>query len=103
MRPYLTYLILLLCLEATAQHSPTDSIGNWYVVDHKLVWQKHYPLEDREELNDLLKSNDFTAVLDIMKFGTSALTEPRILEGQNLPEYARHEYRAFLVLDFFFN
>lgn len=101
MRPYLTYLIFLLSLEAAAQLSPTDSIGNWYVVDHKLVWQKHYPLEDREELNDLLKSNDFTAVLDILKFGTSAVTEPRILAGQNLPEYARHEYRAFLVLDFF--
>ncbi len=97
----LKYLIVLLSLEAVAQVSPTDSIGNWYVRDHKLVWEKRYPLEDKEELDRMLKSNEFTAELDILKFGTSALTGARRVEGQNLPEYAQHEYRAFLVVDFF--
>ena len=70
-------------------------------VNHRLVWQKSYPLDDKAELDGHLKSNDFTAGLDILKFGTSVLTEPTRLSGQNLPEYAQHEYRAFLVVDFF--
>lgn len=98
---FLTCLVILLSLESFAQVSPTDSIGNWYVMGHKLVWQKHYPLEDKEELDRMLKSNEFTAELDILKFGTSAITGASGLPGYNLPEYAQHEYRAFLVVDFF--
>ena len=101
MRPHLIYLIFLLSIEAAAQFSRSDSLGNWYVIDQRLVWQKSYLLDDKEELDRKLKSNAFTAGLDILKFGTSILTEPARLSGQNLPEYARHEYRAFLVVDFF--
>ena len=100
-RNFCVCFVVLLGLQAEAQFTRMDSVGNWYVIDHNLVWQKHYPLEDKEELDVQLKSNDFTADLDILKFGTSTVTRPYTLAGDNLPEYARHEYKAFLVVDFF--
>jgi len=92
---------MILSLQAQAQFSEMDSLGNWYVKDHNLVWQKHYPLGDKEELNEQLKANDFTSELDILKFGTEVITKPYKLLGDNLPEYAQHQYKAFLVIDFF--
>ena len=81
--------------------SRIDSIGNWYVINHALVWQKYYPLDDKEALDEQLRSNSFTTDLDILKFGTSTIVGPLVLTGYNLPEYAQHEYKAFLVIDFF--
>lgn len=101
MRSCVVCFFVLLGFQTEAQFSRMDSIGNWYVIDHNLVWQKYYPLEDKSELDEQLKSNDFTADLDILKFGTSTITRPYRLSGDNLPEYAQHEYKAFLVIDFF--
>lgn len=94
------FLLLFICLQGYSQFQKMDSLGNFYVIDHKLVWQKWYPLENKAELNKALKSNDFTAGLDILKFGTSVQTKTYKLVAQNLPEYARHGYNAFLSIDF---
>ncbi len=64
------------------------------------MWQKWYGLEDKAELNKMLKANDFTADLDILKFGTSTKTKAYKLIADNLPEYAQHDYEAFLIVDF---
>ena len=96
----LSFLILFVCIQGFAQFQKMDSLGNFYVIDYKLVWQKWYGLEDKAELNKMLKSNEFTADLDIMKFGTSTKTRTYKLFGDNLPEYARHAYEAFLSVDF---
>ncbi len=96
----ISFLFLFFCLQGFSQFQKMDSVGNFYVIDHKLVWQKWYGLEDKADLSRMLKSNDFTSDLDILKFGTSVKTKPYILFGDNLPEYAQHEYEAFLVVDF---
>lgn len=101
MKSPIVYLFLFLGAHVLAQSAKMDSLGNWYVVDHNLVWQKSYPLDDKEELDEQLKANDLTSDLDILKFGTSTITKPYRLTGNNLPEYAQHDYRAFLVVDFF--
>ena len=90
-----------MALTSQAQFNEVESMGNWYVKKNKLVWQKKYPLTDKEELNAQLKANEFTSGLDILRFITDVETKPHKLVGQNLPEYARHEYVAFLVIDFF--
>ena len=97
----LMLFFLGMSLSSSAQFNEVESMGNWYVKKNKLVWQKTYPLTDKEELNDQLKANGFTADLDILRFVTDVETRPYKLVGQNLPEYARHEYQAFLVIDFF--
>lgn len=98
---FMLALLMSVGLSSTAQFNEVESMGNWYVKKNKLVWQKTYPLTDKEELNDELKANDFTSDLDILRFITDTETKPYKLVGQNLPEYARHEYKAFLVIDFF--
>jgi hypothetical protein len=95
-----SFVLLFFCLQGFSQFQKMDSLGNFYVIDHKLVWQKWYPLEDKAELNKMLKANDFTADLDIMKFGTSAKTGAYKLQSDQLPEYAQHDYEAFLSVDF---
>ena len=94
-------VFLAVTVNSRAQFNEDESLGNWRVKKNKLVWQKTYPLTDKEELNDRLKANDFTSELDILRFITDVQTKPNKLAGHNLPEYARHEYTAFLVLDFF--
>lgn len=94
-------VFLGMALTSQAQFNEVESMGNWYVKKNKLVWQKKYPLTDKEELNAQLKANEFTSGLDILRFITDVETKPHKLVGQNLPEYARHEYVAFLVIDFF--
>lgn len=94
-------IFLGIALTTRAQFNEVESVGNWYVKKNKLVWQKTYSLTDKEELNEQLKANFFTADLDILRFITDVETKPDKLAGQNLPEYARHQYRAFLVIDFF--
>ena len=96
----LSFLLLFICLQGYAQFQKKDSLGNFYVIDYKLVWQKWYGLEDKAELNKMLKANDFTADLDILKFGTSTKTKAFKLFADNLPEYAKHDYEAFLTVDF---
>jgi hypothetical protein len=93
-------LLLFLSFQGFAQFQKMDSLGNFYVIDYQLVWQKWYELQDKDELNRKLKSNHFTADLDILRFTTSTKTKPTQLIGNNLPEYAQHDYEAFLVLDF---
>lgn len=94
------FLFLLISFQGFSQFHKMDSLGNFYVIDHKLVWQKWYGLEDKAELNRMLKVNDFTSDLDILKFGTSTKTRAYKLYADNLPEYAQHDYEAFLVVDF---
>jgi len=96
----LSFLLLFICFQGYAQFQKMDSLGNFYVIDYKLVWQKWYGLEDKAELNKMLKSNEFTADLDILKFGTSTKTRTFKLHANNLPEYAQHDYEAFLAVDF---
>jgi hypothetical protein len=96
-------LFLFLSFHGVAQFQKMDSLGNFYVIDYKLVWQKYYLLEDKAELDRLLKANDFTADLDILKFTKSAMTKPYRLTASSLPEYAQHDYEAFLVVDFIGN
>ena len=93
-------LFLMLSFHGVAQFQKIDSLGNFYVIDHQLVWQKWYQLQDKGELNSKLKGNPFTSDLDIQKFYTSTKTKPAMLPGNNLPEYAQHDYEAFLVVDF---
>ncbi len=93
-------LLLFVSIHGYAQFQKMDSLGNFYVIDYKLVWQKWYDLDDKAELNKMLKSNDFTADLDIMKFGTSTKTKTYKLIADNMPEYARHDYEGFLTIDF---
>ena len=102
-KPLYLILVLLLSLGSAVhgQFNEEESLGNWYVKKGKLVWQKTYPLIDKEELDAALKANPFTSELDILRFVTDVQTKPYKLIGQNLPEYARHEYVAFLVIDFF--
>ena len=97
----LPILLLGFAFQALGQFNEDESLGNWYVKKNKLVWQKTYSLTDKEELDARLKANDFTSELDILRFVTDVQTRPYKLIGQNLPEYARHEYVAFLVIDFF--
>ena len=94
-------IVMGVLMTSRAQLNEVESLGNWYVKKNKLVWQKSYPLTDKEELNDRLKANEFTSELDILRFITDVQTKPYKLVGHNLPEYARHEYTAFLVVDFF--
>lgn len=96
-------LFLFLSFQGYAQFHKMDSLGNFYVIDYKLVWQKYYALEDKAELDRMLKSNGFTADLDILKFTTSTMTKPYRLNAHSLPEYAQHDYEAFLAVDFIGN
>ena len=91
---------MFLSFQGFAQFQKMDSLGNFYVIDYVLVWQKYYPLEDKAELNRMLKNNDFTADLDVLRFSTSTKTKPYKLNANSLPEYAQHDYEAFLIVDF---
>lgn len=95
----ITLLLFFLSLQAFSQFNKMDSLGSFYVIDYKLVWQKWYALDDKAELNRMLKSHNFTSDLDILKFGTSTKTKPYKLIADNMPEYAQHDYEAFLVVD----
>jgi len=95
----LTALFFLLTITGYSQFHRSDSIGNFYVIKDKLVWQKNYYFDDINALDQLLKNNDFTSDLNILKFGKSTLTKPYKLVSNNLPQYARSDYKAFLVID----
>ena len=86
MRIFIVFMFL--SFQGLAQFQKMDSLGNFYVIDYKLVWQKWYDIEDKAEFNHMLKSNEFTSDLDILKFTTSTKTKLFRLSGNNLPEYA---------------
>ena len=72
----IAFILLFFSLQAFSQFHKMDSLGSFYVIDYQLVWQKWYVLEDKAELNRMLKSNDFTSDLDILKFTKSTKTKP---------------------------
>ena len=92
-------ILLFLGFQGYSQFQKMDSVGNFYVIDYQLVWQKWYNLDDKAELNRMLKNNNFTSDLDILRFTNSTKTKAYRLVGDNLPEYAQHDYEAFLYLD----
>jgi hypothetical protein len=96
-------LFLLITITGFAQFQKTDSLGNFYTIDHKLVWQKNYPLQDENELNQKLQSNPFTAGIDIQNHENSKIIRNYTISGDGLPEYARHDYSAFVVVDVFYD
>ena len=96
----LVFFFFFISLQGYSQFQKMDSVGNFYVIDYKLVWQKWYDIDDKVEFSRMLKSNDFTSDLDILKFTTSAKTKAYRLIGNNLPEYAQHDYEAFLSVDY---
>jgi len=95
----ISFLLFILTFSSFAQFQKADSIGNFYVIKNKIVWQKEYYFNDIDDLNDKLKRESFTSGLDILKFGTSTLTDLFTIDGINLPQYARHDFKAFLVID----
>jgi len=82
-----------------AQFNKTDSIGNFYVIENKLMWQKNYPLDDVNELDEHLKNNHFTSTLDILNYSTSAKSMISYIEGVNLPQYTKQGFEAFIIID----
>lgn len=95
-----TILFFFISFLGYSQFQKMDSVGNFYVIDYKLVWQKWYDIDDKAEFDRMLKSNEFTSDLDILKFTTSTKTRAFRLIGNNLPEYAQHDYEAFLSVDY---
>ena len=95
-----TILIFFISFLGYSQFQKMDSVGNFYVIDYKLVWQKWYDIDDKAEFDRMLKSNEFTSDLEILKFTTSTKTKAYRLVGNNLPEYAQHDYEAFLSVDY---
>ena len=81
------------------QFDKTDSIGNFYVIKNKLLWQKYYPLDDVNELDEHLKNNHFSSTLDILNYKTSAQSNLSYIEGNNLPQYTAKGFKAFVIID----
>ncbi len=81
------------------QFNKTDSIGNFYVIKNKLMWQKNYQLDDINELDEHLKINHFTSTLDILNYKTSAQSNISYIEGNNLPQYTNQGFEAFIIID----
>ena len=101
-RPKLIYTVLLLLFFINltfGQFKRTDSIGNFYVIENQLMWQKTYPLDDVNELDEHLKNNHFTSTLDILNYKTSAQSNISFIEGINLPQYTNKGFQAFIVID----
>lgn len=82
-----------------AQSKKTDSVGNFYVIENKLVWQKYYVLDDINILDEYLKNSHFTSTLDILNFKTSAQSNLSYIEGINLPQYTNEGFQAFIIID----
>jgi hypothetical protein len=82
-----------------AQMQKTDSIGNFYVIDNHLMWQKYYSLDDVNELDEHLKNNHFTSTLDILNYKTSSQSNLSYIEGNNLPQYTNEGFKAFIIID----
>jgi len=96
-----TFLFILITFISYSQAQKTDAFGNFSVTKNKLVWQKEYYLEDEYNLDKLLQEDAFTTNLRILKFKTSAITNLFQLTVNNLPQYAKSSYRAFIVIDIY--
>ncbi len=94
-----TLLFLLIGFISHAQIHRTDSIGNFYVVDHKLIWQKYYELVDENELDQRLKQDVLTSNLNILNYETSAISDLVYINGNNLPAYTSKGFKAFVIVD----
>jgi len=99
MKNAILFIILFSALSSYSQFQRTDSIDNFYVIKNKLVWQKYYQLDDINELDQQLKNNDLTSNLEILNFGTSAVTNLLDIPGINLPSYTKNGFKAFVVID----
>jgi hypothetical protein len=95
----ITLLFLLIGFISYAQMRRTDSIGNFFVENNKLIWQKHYELEDVNLLDQKLKQNVLTNNLDILHYETSAISDLVYIDGNNLPIYTRKGFKAFVIVD----
>ena len=82
-----------------AQINRTDSIGNFYVENNKLIWQKQYELGDKDELDQRLKQDILTKNLDVFHFEDSAITDLIMIDGNNLPTYTSKGFKAFVIVD----
>jgi len=94
-----TFLFYLCTFSIYAQIDKSDSIGNFYLIKNKLVWQKSYHLNDVKDLDQQLKSNPFTSKLRILDFEEDTITDTFKLIANNLPAYAQSSYTAFIALD----
>ena len=95
----ITFLFFLVSFLSFSQFHKTDSIGNFYAIDHKLIWQKYYELQDENKLDQILKQNILTSNLDILNFETSAITDLILIDGNNLPVYTSKGFKAFVIVD----
>lgn len=95
----ITIIFLLIGFNGFSQFQRTDSLGNFYVVKNKLIWQKYYELEDENELDQRLKQNVLTSNLDILHYETSAISDLIYMDGNNLPTYTSKGFKAFVVID----
>ncbi len=74
----------------------TDSIGDFYVIDHQLVWQRYYDVKSMEALQLELQKHDFTKNLNILGFKKSNLVGPTKISCDGLPMYAQHKFTALI-------
>ena len=95
----ITFLFFFVSFLSFSQFHKTDSIGNFYVTDHKLIWQKYYELQDKDKLDQRLKQNVLTSNLDILNFENSAITDLILIDGNNLPVYTKKGFKAFVIVD----
>ena len=97
----LSIALLFLTILAHGQRKTQDSLGNFRAAEGKLSWQKTYTLVDKTLLQEKIAAEPFASGLDLLDFDTSTRTQPYRLLAEGLPEYARHDFRAFLSIDFF--
>ena len=95
----ITIVLFFISFIGVAQIERTDSIGNFYVKNNKLIWQKYYELGDEEKLDQTLKANELTNNLDIFDFETSAISDLVYIDGNNLPSYTKKGFKAFVIID----
>ena len=95
----ITLLFLLIGFLGYSQIRRTDSIGNFIVENNKLIWQKHYELEDVNMLDQKLKQNVLTNNLNILQYETSAISDLVYIDGNNLPTYTKKGFKAFVIVD----
>lgn len=95
----ITFLFFLISFLSFSQIHKTDSIGNFYVIDHKLIWQKYYELQDENDLDQRLKQNVLTSNLNILDHETSAISDLIYINGSNLPAYTSKGFKAFVIVD----
>ena len=99
----ITCVFLLMGFLGFSQIYKTDSIGSFYVLKNKLIWQKYYELEDENELDQKLKQNILTSNLDILNYETSAISDLIYIDGDNLPTYTSKGFKAFVSVDVEYN